>query len=354
MKRLFSKKEIEESKDYPWDELTPFGEYKCRFISDHENNILAIPYSPGNPDGIYKYNGNKNKWQLCISFPQNYDFFSQMAVLCSNGSELYAVGVNDIHTVDLESKIFNKTVRHPSRMGKIVFIDNELHSFQGTVHFKLNPEKENKFERVSTASRLGLDASNFVSNGLCHIEELKKIFIFGGKDDGRRMDIIWYYDIIQNKMIKCLDVKLPYAMSDFVYCYHKGSGNIFVIGGCNTFGVSEYDIIIWNVHNNTIRISDIQLTEGPMNDGEMILDAVIAPHPMDKLIVTGYLRKYGQDLYSKLPLDIVNSIKMWYKTDRLHIFGNNAHYRLDIQKILQSGSIERTIERPHFTMRFAL
>ena len=91
-----------------------------------------------------------------------------------------------------------------------------------------------------------------------------------------------------------------------------------------------------------------------MNDGKFILDAVIAPHPEDELVVIGYLKKYGGDFYTKLPLDIVNTIKMWYKSDRIHIFGNNAHYRLDINKILQSGSIQKTIERPHFTLRFAL
>ena len=101
----------------------------------------------------------------------------------------------------------------------------------------------------------------------------------------------------------------------------------------------------------TISISGIQL-DGPINDGKLILSAVIVPNPDDELVVFGYLKKYGKDI--KLPLDIINTIKMWYKSDRIHIFGNNAHYRIDINKILQSASIQKTIERPHFSMRFAL
>ena len=219
MKKLFGKKRM------VWDELSPFNFTGSKFITDHKNDILAIP-NGDDMDGIYKFNEDKNKWQLHISFPQNYDFLNgNTAPIIDENNKLYAIGNRNICSVDLNTKIFNKQEKQRHYIqGNGVFIKNELHLFMGTIHYKFNQTTDNnnnQFERVPTVSILGLNESHFESNGLIYIEETEQIFIFGGKTDGRRMDSIWCYDMVKNKMIKCTQ-KLPHAFM-IVCCYHKGS-----------------------------------------------------------------------------------------------------------------------------------
>ena len=329
-----------------WKELPPCLCHS-KFIIDDNANILAISYKK---DGIYRFNENKKDkhWQLHTSYPDQTWPLQQLTPVVYHNESLYFLPSNKIIILDFDRKIFNtKHIDLDTKGGKTIFIKDELHLFIGTIHYKLN---QDKFERVPTSSKLSLNETKFTGNGLCYVTEKDIIYIFGGKNDGRRMNGIWCYDIKQNIMSKST-IKLPIALSDFMYCYHNGSGNIFIVGGCNTFGVPEYDIIIWNIQTMIIRISDIKLSGAINNDKKFIEGMVIVPNPSDELVVIGYLKKYFKNIV--LPSDIINSIKMWYKCDRMHIFGSGAHYRIDIMTILQSGSIDKTVERPPFTQRFA-
>eukprot|EP00484_Ammonia_sp_Unknown_P016751 CAMPEP_0197041218 /NCGR_PEP_ID=MMETSP1384-20130603/17796_1 /TAXON_ID=29189 /ORGANISM="Ammonia sp." /LENGTH=491 /DNA_ID=CAMNT_0042472099 /DNA_START=36 /DNA_END=1511 /DNA_ORIENTATION=- len=229
--------------------------------AEAQEEAEAEPDEEQEPNGIYKYDVDKNRWSLFIKYPA--EFFSQYHNICIDDSRhiIYlfngAAGSNRLWKIDIETHKFECIELSRTYWGSLSYLVNgQCHLFwghQNDAHLRWN-DNASKFEVVHQFANL---ANGMMSFGMVYNHKEQYFLLFGGykgKEAGRS-DAIWKYSMNEQEWQK-LKVRMPQKMQSFASVVTDDCQFALIIGGSNDEGLSD-KIYILNLGSMQWKLSNV-------------------------------------------------------------------------------------------------
>eukprot|EP01084_Bolivina_argentea_P054768 100428_1 len=304
---------------------------------------------------LYCYNALKNKWSVqatfkkkeCLSMHQNSFAFNPetneiFGINCSNNQQkLIKINLinNSIEIIDLTSILHNLYVYKLDRPS-CTFINNQYHIIGG--------KNSNKHYILDNKTNIPIfkwtfDDSMLKDPGLIYLESKQILYSFGGVtniyNNGYTQDQSNYiYKCVPSANHKLLwrklNVKMPYEASNFgiVSCKHDKYILLF-----NT-GQRRYrrDIFIFDVEKEIFTKSLVECPVSTVFNIETFIPTDFS-YKMN-ILLCGYFHLNTERSCEFLPQDIINLVIIFNGTDSdfIHILSHNAHWKLNIDYILNN------------------
>eukprot|EP01084_Bolivina_argentea_P054764 100423_1 len=318
----------------------------------NNNKFLFYTY-----DTMYYYDTIKNEWSrhqinkqykcTCPPMKQNSVAFNAktneiFGINCSNNQQkLIKINLinNSIEIIDLTSILHNLYVYKLDRPS-CTFINNQYHIIGG--------KNSNKHYILDNKTNIPIfkwtfDDSMLKDPGLIYLESKQILYSFGGVtniyNNGYTQDQSNYiYKCVPSANHKLLwrklNVKMPYEASNFgiVSCKHDKYILLF-----NT-GQRRYrrDIFIFDVEKEIFTKSLVECPVSTVFNIETFIPTDFS-YKMN-ILLCGYFHLNTERSCEFLPQDIINLVIIFNGTDSdfIHILSHNAHWKLNIDYILNN------------------
>ena len=294
--------------------------------------------------GLLEYSFITNSWRkydILVPSPHSFNCWSYNATAINNEcNKVYLYNdVSSMTSLEIlnDNKLTLKKIKHLDAIGyragaKGIMINDEFHIIGG---YKWNHVKYNintqKCDIVHDLSEL-FDSRQSICAGFCRNKQ--KLLTFGGYSNGKHIDTIYEYDILQNEW-RAISAKLPKALATPACTSISNGDYVALFGGGNKNGNYD-DIYLYSVQDQKFKVSK---TKCPSKGRYQAI--TVNDRQKDKLLTFAFVRSRWKlcviDDHLFPPEYLIRIICNYYINEWIHLFKNatGEHYKIDVFDILK-------------------